>query len=228
MHAYPRRYVCEWEWETERLFFGDARDAGSLAAGSRQDRRQARHRGVTPKSGKRPVGGWRRKGAKSAGNAQPRSLLANSQPFFRCTPPSRRGSGERAHCARPSPLRGQPPPHRSASKAWEHDSCPISVVVVFVRLAFIGGSGLPCPSWRDVSRGLGRGVVVELGVRPRRAARKSLAISHHEVDVLQGVGHHGWSRRFRTLLHCPIDLRHSRFVREAFRCRERPPDRRRS
>src|SRR6185503_1231928 len=43
-----------------------------------------------------------------------------------------------------------------------------------------------CGTWRE---GIGLYVVVEHGISPPAAVRKSLAVLHHEVDVDQVTGH---------------------------------------
>src|SRR5947209_6521561 len=65
--------------------------------------------------------------------------------------------------------------------------------------------------WSEIVR---RCVVVELGIAPAVAPGKSLAVLHHQVDVVERVGHGRRSRRVGALLRLPVDLGHLRAIRK--------------
>jgi len=61
--------------------------------------------------------------------------------------------------------------------------------------------------------GIGRGVILELGISPAAAVREPFNVLHHEVHVMLGV----WCRRVReelVLFRNPMDLRHPGAVGE--------------
>jgi hypothetical protein len=72
--------------------------------------------------------------------------------------------------------------------------------------AFVAG-----PKGRE---GLGRGSPVELGVAPSAAVGESLAVLHHEINIVQLAVHRRRRRRVFTLLRFPMDLRHSDAIGE--------------
>src|SRR4249920_2563703 len=50
--------------------------------------------------------------------------------------------------------------------------------------------------------------MVELGVSPAAGVRESLAVLHHEINVMKGVRHGRRIGGLRTLFRFPVDLRH--------------------
>src|SRR6476660_7489900 len=75
------------------------------------------------------------------------------------------------------------------------------------------------PLRRLSGRGAGRerigcGVIVEHGVTPPAAVRESLAVLHHEVDVMLGTRHRRGGERLQ-LFRVPMDLRHLGAVGES-------------
>ena len=59
-----------------------------------------------------------------------------------------------------------------------------------------------------------RDVMVEQGVSPSAAVRKSLVVLRHEIKVMQCVGHGRWTRSLRTLFRVPVDFRDLGAVRD--------------
>src|SRR5258708_39828147 len=55
---------------------------------------------------------------------------------------------------------------------------------------------------------IGCGIVVKLSPSPCAGVRKSLAVPHHEINVMQGVRHSRRTGGLRTLFRVPMDLCH--------------------